>query len=448
MPNLFQLDGESNLDFHKRIIYGKLVDKTLADYDYSELSELVYGQKFASDECRKRMYGSKRTLDLISAENITASTPSDVADKITELRIERQKLFDERAALNRSIRAVARQQELSEIIQRAVADGNLPALKQVDRVVSEDDWDECDLLVSLNDIHYGAIVDNHWCKYNSDIAIEMAVNYVDEVIKIAKTHHARNCYVYNCGDSISGSIHRSIQVTNKENVIQQVCGVSELIANFISELAPYFENVYYLNVAGNHSRIEASKKDALIPERLDNLIGWYLDARVNELENVKILNEALIDDTMFMDGAIVARLALPAVPISANASRTPHTVPSRPTIGSRATMVAMRSCMQSCRGTCTTTRLIQCVALSLLWLDRSLVWTNIACRSASSVSLNSLFAYAMTEVSVAHTILIYLKIGGGFDGTQDENESRAYDSREARQARRNQEARQDAHFHR
>ena len=300
MPNLFQLDGESNLDFHKRIIYGKLVDKTLADYDYSELSELVYGQKFASDECRKRMYGSKRTLDLISAENITASTPSDVADKITELRIERQKLFDERAALNRSIRAVARQQELSEIIQRAVADGNLPALKQVDRVVSEDDWDECDLLVSLNDIHYGAIVDNHWCKYNSDIAIEMAVNYVDEVIKIAKTHHARNCYVYNCGDSISGSIHRSIQVTNKENVIQQVCGVSELIANFISELAPYFENVYYLNVAGNHSRIEASKKDALIPERLDNLIGWYLDARVNELENVKILNEALIDDTMFM----------------------------------------------------------------------------------------------------------------------------------------------------
>lgn len=300
MSEIKKRPGESDFDFHKRVIYGKLVDKTLSDYDYTEIATAIYGKPYAPDVARRMAYGSKRTLDLISAENITASTPSDVADKITELRIERQKLFDERAALNRSIRAVARQQELSEIIQRAVADGNLPALKQVDRVVSEDDWDECDLLVSLNDIHYGAIVDNHWCKYNSDIAIEMAVNYVDEVIKIAKTHHARNCYVYNCGDSISGSIHRSIQVTNKENVIQQVCGVSELIANFISELAPYFENVYYLNVAGNHSRIEASKKDALIPERLDNLIGWYLDARVNELENVKILNEALIDDTMFM----------------------------------------------------------------------------------------------------------------------------------------------------
>lgn len=300
MSEIKKRSGESDFDFHKRVIYGKLVDKTLSDYDYTEIAAAIYGKPYAPDVARRMAYGSKRTLDLISAENITASTPSDVADKITELRIERQKLFDERAALNRSIRAVARQQELSEIIQRAVTDGNLPALKQADRVVSEDDWDECDLLVSLNDIHYGAVVDNHWCKYNSDIAIEMAVNYVDEVIKIAKTHHARNCYVYNCGDSISGSIHRSIQVTNKENVIQQVCGVSELIANFISELAPYFENVYYLNVAGNHSRIEASKKEALIPERLDNLIGWYLDARVNELENVKILNEALIDDTMFM----------------------------------------------------------------------------------------------------------------------------------------------------
>ena len=42
-----------------------------------------------------------------------------------------------------------------------------------------------------------------------------------------------------------------------------------------------------------------------------------------------------------MDGAIVARFALPAVPISAKASSTPHTVPRRPSIGSSATTVEM-----------------------------------------------------------------------------------------------------------
>lgn len=298
MNDLKRRSGESELDFHKRVIYGKLVDKTLSDYDYTEIAQAVYGRPYAPDVARRMAYGSKRTLDLISAEGITPSTTDEVIDKIMELKIERQKMFDERAALNRSIRAVARQQELSDIIKRTVSEGALPPLKLHDRAITEDDWADRDLLVSLNDIHYGAVVDNHWCKYNSDIAIEMASNYVDEVIKIARLHRARNCYIFNAGDSISGGIHLSIQVTNKENVIQQVCGVSELIANFLCELAPYFETVYYVNVAGNHSRIEADKKKSLIPERLDNLIGWYLEARVGDLGNIKIMNEALIDDTM------------------------------------------------------------------------------------------------------------------------------------------------------
>ena len=40
-----------------------------------------------------------------------------------------------------------------------------------------------------------------------------------------------------------------------------------------------------------------------------------------------------------MEGAMVARLALPADPISANASSTPQTVPSSPSIGARVTTV-------------------------------------------------------------------------------------------------------------
>ena len=35
---------ETQLDYHKRLVYGKLVDKTLGDLDYSELSDYAYGQ--------------------------------------------------------------------------------------------------------------------------------------------------------------------------------------------------------------------------------------------------------------------------------------------------------------------------------------------------------------------------------------------------------------------
>ena len=49
---LTQREGESRAQYHKRLIYGKLVDKTLADVDYSELSEYIYGQSYSSDVAR------------------------------------------------------------------------------------------------------------------------------------------------------------------------------------------------------------------------------------------------------------------------------------------------------------------------------------------------------------------------------------------------------------
>lgn len=41
---LAKKDDESQFDYHKRLIYGKLVDKTLSDVDYTELSKLAYGK--------------------------------------------------------------------------------------------------------------------------------------------------------------------------------------------------------------------------------------------------------------------------------------------------------------------------------------------------------------------------------------------------------------------
>lgn len=302
-------DGETDLQYHRRLVYGKLEDKTLSDVDYTELAEAAYGQPYASDVARRMFYGSKRTLDIIERESMAVQTdvvPADIEARIAEMKVERQKLFDQRAAFNKSVREVARQQELSEIIRNAVESGSLNELSwrvdpsDIGTFFSQAEESGRDLLVSLNDIHYGATVDNHWRKYNSSICKSMFEKYLNDVIRIAKESGAENCYIYNAGDAISGSIHRSIQVSNRENVIQQVCGVSELISNFIAELAPYFRHVTYVSVAGNHSRIEANKKDAIVAERLDNLIGWYLEARLQNLPNVTIANDALIDDTMFM----------------------------------------------------------------------------------------------------------------------------------------------------
>lgn len=284
------------------IVIGKLVDRTIDD-DYEELSERLFGEGncFSASEVRKRMYGMKAIIEAIERdgeESIRdADTLSALDAKKIELQMERQKFYDQRNAFNRLIRERSRQEELNEILVEAVKSGNLPQLhyERFDIAPSDND-----LLVSLNDIHYGANVSNFWNTYNSDVCREMMCRYLDRIISIGETHRSENCVVWANGDEISGNIHQSIAVTNKENVIEQIKGVSELIAEFLAELSRHFNNVTFVSVAGNHSRIEPNKDRALISERLDDLVEWYLGARLQNFENITIGGGEKIDHTIYL----------------------------------------------------------------------------------------------------------------------------------------------------
>ena len=299
--NVERRDNETPFEYHKRLVYGKLVDKTLSDMDYTELSELVYGQPYSSDVARRMLYGSRKTLELMDSENIGSVSGdhilSEIDSKMIELRKERQKFYDYRNAFNKVVRDRSRQEELNEILIRAIENGDLPSLDYTP-VMKESTSN--DLLVSLNDIHFGASHSNYWGTYNSDVCKKMMRNYISHIIQIAETHNSENCIIWENGDAISGSIHRSIQVTNKENVIEQVMGVSELISEFIAELSKHFKHVKFVSVAGNHSRIEPNKDNALTDERLDDLIEWYLKARLQSFENVEIGFGKKIDPTMYL----------------------------------------------------------------------------------------------------------------------------------------------------
>lgn len=281
---------------------GKLVDHTIDD-DYEDLSERLFGEGncFNSSEVRKRMYGMKALIEAIERDGAASIQDEDALSvletKRIELQKERQKFFDQRNAFNKAIRERSRQEELNEILMDAIQSGSLPQLDYHRIEVAPSDND---LLVSLNDIHYGANIDNYWNTYNSDICREMMCRYLDRVISIAETHGSENCIVWANGDEISGNIHQSIAVTNKETVIEQIKGVSELIAEFLAELSRHFVHVTFVSVAGNHSRIEPNKDKALVSERLDDLVEWYLDARLQNFENVTIGGCEKIDHTMYL----------------------------------------------------------------------------------------------------------------------------------------------------
>lgn len=108
-------DGESLYDYHKRLVYGKLVDKTI-DTNYSELSSYIYGRNYAPDVARRMMYGSRATLDILEQdiENVLNIDENDfvnsLLDKKNELQKERYKLQAEKTEYNRWLREDAREE--------------------------------------------------------------------------------------------------------------------------------------------------------------------------------------------------------------------------------------------------------------------------------------------------------------------------------------------------
>ena len=56
---LDKLSNETNLQYIKRIVEGKLVDKTIDD-DFVELYMLLFGKEISSTEARKSNCGKRR----------------------------------------------------------------------------------------------------------------------------------------------------------------------------------------------------------------------------------------------------------------------------------------------------------------------------------------------------------------------------------------------------
>lgn len=109
--------------------------------------------------------------------------------------------------------------------------------------------------------------------------------YLSKIEEIATRHEAREAHVFLMGDLINGMIHRPIQIKNRETTIQQVVHVADLISKFLVKLAESMVSVEVYSVPGNHSRID-KKEDALLDDRLDDLVMWYCKGVLGSISNI------------------------------------------------------------------------------------------------------------------------------------------------------------------
>ena len=294
-------ENENEEQFLWRI--GQAKDSGILDMDWSEIADLM-NKEFREDETEYRKESAYRKA-YTNAKRFHESGVFDKHDESAymqellsakdEIRKEKQKLFDERKALNKISRESARAEENLSRLEDLIKESGRAALPEV-HYGSQNGADN-DLLIALSDFHLGATFANYFGCYDSDIAAKRLRDYLSNILEIQKVHKSKNAYLVLLGDLVSGSIHTTTQLENRENVIEQVQKSAELISSFAYELSKYFDVVYINSVAGNHSRI-GLKDQVMRNERVDDLIPWYMKAKLSHLDNIVFMDKDNIDSTI------------------------------------------------------------------------------------------------------------------------------------------------------
>ena len=260
-----------------------------------EWSEIVakYNLDIANDTLRKAsstIFGGAFVKQYFKNKNDNKDDKYDI--QLREIRREKQKLFDERAAFNKSNRDIARLQQDLDYLETLIKSTQYETF-----TITKSKDNKKDLIVLLSDLHIGLESENNFGKYNSDVAKQMFDKYLQKIIETIELYKIQNVYIMLLGDFINGNIHPTVQLQNRENVIEQIQLASEMTSNFIYNIAKHCENVYVNSVGGNHSRL--SKKDEVLrDERLDNLVVWYAKAKLQNISNIIFAEEENIDSTI------------------------------------------------------------------------------------------------------------------------------------------------------
>ena len=304
---LGRLPGESDFAYHKRLVMGKLEDKSLADIDYAELSVPVYGKQLSSHSTRKMMYGSYITLQEMEKEQVAKTIDSGVLTEIEtkkkELQKAGQRFYDQRREYNKLVAKEARWEHLEAALIAAannldntvgrIYDGHPPYTRDMH-------YSDAEAVLVLSDWHYGMITDNVFNKYNTDICRHRVMEVVNSAIARMQLHNCHRLHVVVLGDLFHGGIHSSARVASEELVCDQLMQASEILAQAIEILSQFVEQTFVHITYGNHARTIQNKHDSIHHDNMERIVPWWLNQRFKDYENVCVASSDK-NEFLFLD---------------------------------------------------------------------------------------------------------------------------------------------------
>lgn len=292
----FHMDESENLE-HFIWRLGQAKDSGILDMSWDDIADVINKEignedmPFSSSAFRKPYQQAKRFYDAgVFGEMSDGEYLKELQSQKQELEKQKVKVRDERNELKRVIREEARKESFKDQVLRSIAESDCHPLlydemKKFDGVLKSDN----DLIISMTDLHTGIEIDNYFNKFNEDILRERMNNYLDKIFEVQLRHGSENAHVI-LSELVSGIIHTELRIENNQNLIDQFLTAANYISQFLSELSYRFEEVNVYMCPGNHSRISPKKEDSLKGENIDHLAIPFLEAKLQNFENINFHN--------------------------------------------------------------------------------------------------------------------------------------------------------------
>ncbi len=282
-------ENEETLDYAMRLVEIKKEERP-DDLDWGDIVDLL-GLDLNKDSLRKSqdtIFGGLSVYKQMKEKQLDKEPvdyKKEVQVQLQELKKERIKLSDERAALNRKLRKEARKEDFHNL---AIECANIISKETpIDIRYKDIDYSvEKSALLTMSDFHFGFSINEFNNHYNVEIFEERFEKLLNKTIEYIQKNEVSKIYVLGLGDYLSGIIHTTVRVENRENIVSQVIKMSEYLVSFLTELSKHVE-VFYYDVSDNHSRI-FEKDENGNEDNFSLFVKWYLEARFNGSQRIHV----------------------------------------------------------------------------------------------------------------------------------------------------------------
>lgn len=212
---------------------------------------------------------SRGTLPEVAkhAEFVSDNKLQSLKDEIGNIRENKMEAQQEFLKLNRMKRELSKDIVLLEGIERALVDKDFTK-QEARTILFNSDKRERQMIVCLNDVHYGSHIDIDGYYYDTNTAKILMNVYLSKVLALVESNNVSKVYVVGIGDFFE---HDSMRIQNTYNAertfTEQIVDFSEMIISFLKSISQYVD-VEYSAFGGNHDRVSGNKNDSIFGEHM------------------------------------------------------------------------------------------------------------------------------------------------------------------------------------